>query len=121
MTALVFKLNTLASTNLTKVKDISTGVLKSFDGVNTTAAAIYLKVYWYTPTAANPAPTVGTTVPDLTIQIPALGTTTGNENRDWASGLQKAGQLWIAVTTLPADNDATAVGAGAGLITLGYE
>ena len=121
MTALVLKLATANTTNLTKVKDIATGVLKGWVATNTTAAAIFLKFYWYTPTAAAPTPTVGTTVPDLTITVPALGTTTGTDSQSFPDGMQRAGQLWLAVTNLVADNDATAVAAGSGLITVLYE
>ncbi len=121
MASAPFKLTAANSTNLTRVKDGAAAVLKSFDGVNTSAGAVYVKFYWYVPTAAAPTPTVGTTVPDLTIQLPALGTTTANENRDWASGLTKAGILYIAITNLPADSDATAVAAGSAIVTIGYE
>jgi hypothetical protein len=121
MTALVFKLNTANTTNLRQIKDQATGVLKGISALNTTAAAIFLKVYWYTPTAAAPTPTVGTTVPDITIEIPALGTTTGNVNQSWPDGLSKAGLLFIAVTNLAADADATVVAAGSGLVSIFYE
>lgn len=121
MTALVRRIVVANTTNLTQIKDQAVGVLKSVDAVNTTAAAVFVKFYWYVPTASNPTPTVGTTVPDLTLEIPALGTTTGNLTRDWASGLSKAGLLFLAVTNLVADNDATAVAAGSAVITVGYE
>lgn len=120
MTAAVLKLNTANTTNLTKVKD-GPSSLKGIACLNTTAAAIFLKFYWYTPTSAAPAPTVGTTVPDITIALPALGTTTGNVLQSWPDGIQKAGLLFFAVTNLAADSDATAVAAGAGLISIIYE
>lgn len=121
MTAAVFKLNTANTTNLTKVKDSTPATLKGIAALNTTAAAIFLKFYWYVPTAAAPTPTVGTTVPDITIELPALGTTTGNVLQSWPDGIQKAGQLYFAVTNLAADTDATVVAAGAGLISVIYE
>lgn len=121
MTALVKRIVVANTTNLTQVKDGAPGVLRSVDAVNTTAAAVFIKFYWYVPTASAQTPTVGTTVPDLTLEIPALGTTTGNLNRDWASGLAKSGLLFLAVTNLVADNDSTAVAAGSAVITVGYE
>jgi hypothetical protein len=121
MTALAKKIVAANTTNLTLIKDGATGVLKSLDALNTTAAAVFVKFFWYIPTAAAPVPAIGTTVPDLTIEVPALGTTTGNVNRDWASGLQKAGLLFMAITNLAADSDNTAVAAGSALVTVGYE
>jgi hypothetical protein len=121
MTAAVLKINTANTTNLTKVKDTTPATLKGVAALNTTAAAIFLKFFWYVPTAAAPTPTVGTTVPDITIELPALGTTTGNVLQSWPDGIQKAGQLFLAVTNLAADADATVVTAGAGLISVIYE
>lgn len=120
MTAAVKKLNTANTTNLTKLKD-NPGTLKGIACTNTTAAAIFLKFFWYVPTASAPTPTVGTTVPDITIEVPALGTTTGTVLQSWPDGLQRAGELWLAVTNLAADNDNTAVAAGAGLISVFFE
>jgi hypothetical protein len=120
MTATVLKIATAATTNLIKVKDQPAN-LKGISCLNTTAAAIFLKIYWYVPTASAPTPTVGTTVPDMTIELPALGTTTGNVIQSWPDGVSKAGLMFIAVTNLAADSDATAVGAGAGLISIIYE
>lgn len=120
MTASVLKLATANTTNLTKVKD-QPASLKGISCLNTTAAAIFLKFYWYVPTPSAPVPTVGTTVPDITIELPALGTTTGNVIQSWPDGLQKAGLLFFAVTNLAADSDSTAVAAGAGLISVFYE
>lgn len=121
MTALVKRIVVANTTNLTQVKDGATASLKGIAALNTTAAAIFLKFFWYVPTAANPTPTVGTTVPDITIEIPALGTTTGNVLQSWPDGLQKAGLLYLAVTNLAADNDATVVAAGSGIISVFYE
>lgn len=120
MTAAVFKLNTAATTNLTKIKD-GPATLKGIAFVNTTAAAIFVRFYWYIPTSAAPDPSVGTTAPDITIEVPALGTTTGGVTQSWPDGITKAGRLYMAVTTLPADTDATAVGAGAGILSVFYE
>lgn len=120
MASSIFKLATANTTNLTKIKAERSNVT-GMCLLNTTAAAIYLKLYWYLPTAAAPIPVVGTTVPDVTILIPALGTTTGMVTESWYPGITDPGELWIAVTNLPADSDSTAVAAGAGLISLFYE
>lgn len=116
MTAAVFKLNTGASTNLTKIKD-GQASLKGYVFVNTAAYAIFVKFYWYTPTAAAPAPTVGTTVPDLTIQV----ATVASDHESFPDGMSKAGQLFMATTKLAADNDATVLVAGDGILTVLYE
>lgn len=121
MTAKVFKLNTANTTNLTKLADIG-GVLYGIGGVNTAAYAIFVKFYWFLPTAAVPTPIVGTTVPDLTLEVPALGTATGQANQPMpTNGVTKTGQLFMAVTKLATDADATVVVAGDGLISVFYE
>lgn len=120
MTASIRKLATAGSTNLTLIDDDPTKVV-GLIAVNTAAYAIFVKLYWFKPTASAEAPTVGTTVPDVTIEIPALGTTTGGVQETWPEGFSGAGKLYMAVTKLAADSDATAVVAGDGLISLLYE
>lgn len=117
MSASLIKLTTANTTNLTKVR-VGPANLKGIACLNTTAAAIFLKFYW---TTAGVAPTVGTTVPDITIELPALGTTTGNVLQSWPDGISKGGELYFAVTNLAADSDNTAVAAGSGIITVFYE
>jgi hypothetical protein len=120
MAAGIRKLTTANTTNLTKLKE-GQATLKGIAALNTTAAAIFLKFYWFIPTASAGAPTVGTTVPDITIELPALGTTTGNVLQSWPDGVSKAGELYSAVTNLAADSDNTAVAAGSGIISVFYE
>lgn len=120
MTAAVRRIVVANTTNLTKLKD-GQASLKGIAGVNTTAAAVFLKFYWFQQTAAAAAPTVGTTVPDITIEIPALGTTTGNVLQSWPDGLSKAGELFLAVTNLVGDADATVVAAGSAILSVFYE
>lgn len=120
MTASVRKINTANTVNLTKMKDGQAN-LKGLIATNTSAAAIFLKFYWYAATPAVPVPVVGTTVPDITIELPALGTTTGTVMQSWPDGITKTGELYFAVTNLSADNDATVVAAGSGLISIIYE
>lgn len=121
MTASVFRLVTGASTNLTKVRSNAAKV-KGFAFTNTNATyAIFVKLYWYTPTPSAPTPTVGTTVPDVTIGVPAVTATTGGGTitESFPDGFSaRQGDLWIAVTKLVADSDTTAVGAGDGLVSL---
>lgn len=118
MTATVFRLVTAATTNLTKVRD-GPATVKGIIAVNTAAYAIFVKLYWYVPTNAAPTPTVGTTAPHVTIELPALGTTTGGIERSFTEGFSGGnGQLWMAVTKLATEADATVVVAGDGLISL---
>jgi len=120
MTAKVFKLTTAGTTNLTKIGDQG-GDIKGVSFVCTAAYAIFVKFYWFVPTASAAAPTVGTTVPDMTVLVPALGTTTGQTIQSWPDGITKSGQLWMAVTKLAADSDTTVVVAGDGILSVIYE
>lgn len=120
MTAAVRRIVVANTTNLTKLKD-GPASLKGIACVNTTAAAVFLKFYWFQQTATAAAPAVGTTVPDITIAIPALGTTTGDVIQSWPDGLSKAGELFLAVTNLVADSDSTAVAAASAIVSVFYE
>lgn len=77
---------------------------------------MFVKLYWYTPTPAAPIPVVGTTVPDITIQVG----TVASDHESWPDGITKAGELWLATTLLVGDADATAVPAGE-LLSVFYE
>jgi hypothetical protein len=106
------------STNLNQVRNAPAKV-KGIIAVNTAAYAIFVKLYWFKPTASASGPTVGTTAPNVTIAIPALGTTTPSGiAQSFTDGFTGDGNLFIAVTKLPADSDTTAVVAGDGLISL---
>lgn len=89
-----------ASTNATAVK-ASAGKLYSVTASNTGAAAAYVKLY-----NLAVAPTVGTSVPVLTIPVPAGGSVNIPFG---AAGLQFATGIALAITNLAADSDATAV------------
>lgn len=118
MTASVYRLVTAGTTNLNQVRN-GPATVKGIIAVNTAAYEIFVKLYWFRPTASASGPTVGTTAPQVTIAIPALGTTTGGLERTWPDGFSGGdGNLFIAVTKLAADNDTTAVVAGDGLISL---
>lgn len=116
MTALVRRIVTANTTNLTKIKDQNAN-LDGYVLTNTTGSAIFFKAYWYQPTSAAPLPVVGTTVPDLTVTMAANATAA----QSWPNGMTKAGELWIAVTNSVGDTDATAVAANSGVITVLYE
>lgn len=115
MTASVRKINTANTTNLTKLKDGSAN-FKGFLINNTSGASIFIKLYWYTPTPTVPVPVVGTTVPDITIGVGTLLT----DHDAWPDGITKAGELWLAVTLLATDADATVAPAGV-LVSIFYE
>jgi hypothetical protein len=91
-----------ASTNATSVKSTA-GTVYSVTASNTGAAAAYLKLY-----NLAAAPTVGTSVPVLTITIPASGTVNipfGTTGHRFATGIA------LAITGSAADSDTTAVAA----------
>jgi len=95
----------------------SAGQLYWIHAMNTTAAVIYLKVY--NNTAAGV--TVGTTVPDLTFPLPTQGDTNGaGFTISFSTPIAMGTGITIACTGALADNDATAVGANACVINLGY-
>jgi hypothetical protein len=118
MTASVYRLVTLGSTNLNQVSNAPAKV-KGIIAVNTAAYAIFVKLYWFLPTASASGPTVGTTPVSVTIEIPALATSGGGIAYSFTEGfMHLSGNLFIAVTKLAAESDTTAVIAGDGLISL---
>ena len=95
-------INSAATTNATSVK-ASAGNLYSVTASNTGAAAAYVKLY-----NLATAPTVGTSVPAITIPVPAGGTVNlpfGTPGARFATGIA------LAITNLAADTDTTAVAA----------
>lgn len=97
----VARLISAATTNATVAK-AGPGRLYGWSASNINAAARYLKVY---DTAS--APTVGTTVPVLTIAIPAAG----NASHDLGDGIVFRSGISFAITTGIADADTGAVSA----------
>lgn len=115
----VFKLTSLATTNLNQVGQNQNTDLYGWSIVNTNAAARYVKLYWGVPgrfSGGGDVPTVGTDVPTITIECTPAGTS----NQSFSRGVGNQGTLFLATTTLPADTDATAVGAGDLIISLVY-
>jgi hypothetical protein len=121
MASVPYKFATLGSTNLQVVRAGQTANLKGIVAVNAAAYEVFVKLYWFAPgevTAGTDSPTVGTTVPELTFAVPALGTTTGGLNVSFPDGITEVGNLWVAVTKLGTDADATAVLANDAVVTL---
>ena len=94
--------NSAATTNATSVK-ASAGTVFSVTASNTGGAAAFVKLY-----NLAAAPTVGTSVPVITMSIPASGTVTINFG---TFGYRFATGIALAITNLAADTDTTAVAA----------
>lgn len=94
--------NSAATTNATSVK-ASAGTAFSVTCSNTGGAAAFVKLY---NLAASP--TVGTSVPVLTISVPASGTVNVSFG---STGYRFATGIALAITNLAADTDTTAVAA----------
>lgn len=119
--ASVFKLNSLATTNLLQIGTEPNIKCYGYSIVNTNAAARFVKLYWGSPgkwSSSGETPTIGTDVPAITIEVPALGTTTGMASAYWDRGIGNQGFLWMATTTTAPDNASTGVGAGDLLISI---
>jgi hypothetical protein len=112
MAAVPFKFTTTASTNLQPIRATMTANLKGFSVANV-ATAIYIKLFWFTPTASATGITVGTTVPNLTIGVAA----SANVTQSFPDGVTGEGQLWVAVTAAAADSDSANAASGA-VVTL---
>ena len=99
------KLISAGSTNLTQIK-AEAGQIYGIYATNINAAIRYLKVY----NAASADVTVGTTVPDLTLPIPAAAAGAGFFIK-LPQGIAFSTGISIALTTGVADNDTGAVAA----------
>lgn len=115
----MYHFSTAGSTNLQKIPS-NEGALKGVVAACNAAYAVYLKVYWFTPNSAA-SPTVGTTAPNLTFTINAAGAATPGLAANFTSPIQGQGQLWVAVTKVSTDADATAVLANDATITVIYD
>ena len=112
MSSKKFKLTSAASVNLTPIQHLGAN-LKGLIVVNTNAAARCVKFY----DKDDPAVTVGTDVPVLTVQCAASSMTTILP----MDGISFTKGLVMAMTVNPVDSDATAVGAGDLIATVLYE
>jgi hypothetical protein len=109
MAAVPYHFTTAASTNLQTVRAGQTANLKGYE-IMPPATAIFIKLYWM---LGGVAPTVGTTVPNLTI-----GTIASTpKSQSFPDGITGNGQLWVAVTGAVSDGDSSNATA-AGVITL---
>ena len=94
------------------------GTLYSILAFNRTAAPLYLKIY--NATAANVI--VGTTVPDMTLVVPANADSDGaGFTHSVAQGYAFGTAITIAATTGVADNDTGAPGANDCVVLVGYK
>jgi hypothetical protein len=94
---------------LTKISDQGA----DFMGLAACAAEAYFVKLWWQPPGNTTIPTVGTTPPNLTIQVPS----TGSPPVAWSRPLNPGGPAWVAVTKYQTDIDTTTV-AGGDVITL---
>lgn len=106
------KLVSAANTTPVSIQQLG-GNLKGLIAVNTNAAIRYMKFY-----DSTDAPAVGTTVPVLTVQIPASGSASPVLSPD---GVGFKSSMWVAFTVNAADSDNTAVGAGDVITTIAYD
>ena len=94
--------NSAATTNATSVK-ASAGTIYQITATNSGAAAAFLKIY-----NLAVAPTVGTSVPALTLAVPPSGVLSVNLG---TMGLRLGTGISLAITNLVADTDTTVVAA----------
>lgn len=111
MSSMKFKVTSAANTTPILVKQQG-GNLTGLVAINTNAAIRYLKFY-----DSSDAAVVGTTVPVITIQLPASSQTTLLP----MDGIAFRQSLYLAFTVNVADTDNTAVGAGDVIMTVFYE
>jgi hypothetical protein len=86
-------------------------VLTGYEFFNGAAAARFVKLYWGSPgtfSGNSDTPTVGTDLPNMTIQIAA----TAAARLSYTSAPRGRGRLFYAVTVNAVDTDTTAGSAG---------
>lgn len=103
-------LSSAATTNATSVK-ASAGTIYSITASNIGAAAAFLKIY-----NLSTAPTVGTSVPELTVPIAA----SGQIHIPFPQGFRNATGISFAITNLVADSDVTAIAAAQVKVMIAY-
>lgn len=106
-----FRQVSAASTNLAPVKGFGSNLTGALI-INTNAAVRFVKLY-----DSTDQPTVGTTVPALTIEVPA----SGQLYLAWPQGINFGHSMWSATTVNAVDSDTTAVGAGDLITQLFFE
>jgi len=118
MASVPYKFTLASSNNLQPVRAGQGGNLKGYSAVVIAAYPVFIKLYWFVPTAAAPTPVVGTTVPNMTIEVGVPSTGVGHNEQSWPDGVTGNGQLWVAVTKVATDADNTSTTAGDAVITL---
>ena len=76
---------------------------------NTTSSKVYVKLY-------ETSPSVGTTIPLVTLQVPA----NGSANQEFLRGISFSSGIWAACTASSAVSDTTDPGAGACIANIFY-
>lgn len=76
---------------------------------NTTSSKVYVKLY-------ETSPTVGTTTPLVTLQVPA----NGSANQEFLRGISFSSGIWAACTSSMAVSDTTDPGANACIANIFY-
>ena len=110
-----FHFTTGSSTNLQQIGSADQAAnVKGIIVVNTAAYSVFVKLYWFPNTASASAPTVGTTIPNVTYGAAATSTNA----IAFPDGITGNGQCWVAVTKLAADSDTTATVANDAVVTL---
>lgn len=120
MASRILKFTSAASTNLTPVGPVERTTLTGYNITNTSAAAEYVKIYWGAPgsfSGGGNTPTVGTDVPQITIQIPTVSSVA----QSFTSPPTGVGVMFVATTTGAADSNAVAVAAGDLIVSLYWE
>ena len=110
-TPTAFSLSSAATTNATSVK-ATAGTAFQIVASNVGAAAAFLKIF-----NLATAPTVGTSVPFLTVPIPASGVVSVPFG---ALGMRFSAGIALSITNLVADADATAVAAAQVKVGISY-
>ena len=127
--ARAFKVTT--TTAAVSAQLVAGGAASIFYGVVATGAGnnatYYLKLYWEgtgtaAPTASNPVqttttPTAGTTVPQMTIQIPTAGVLPSST----VEPVNNGGRLWYWITTSLADNAAAVLATGGDSVSIIFD
>lgn len=108
MASVPYKFTTTASTNLQAIRAGQAGSVTAITVTNV-ATAVYVKLYWFTPTSSSAGPTVGTTVPNFTFGVAA----SANVSIPFPDPLTANGQLWVAVTGAASDADSSNAAVGA--------
>lgn len=116
----IYKFNSLAATTPQPINPSERTAIVGWYLYNSAAAARFVKLYWGNTTnfsSQKDVPTIGTDVPNVTIQIPATSAVTGN----FHSPFTGIGTCFLSVTVNAIDTDNTAGSAGDVIGSMFYE